>query len=139
MEEERQEEQEQRAMDVRAGARCCLGNYLGWLAQDLVSQRLENIVISFILASVEKACKDLVVIRGPCTSARRLRDHLRTNYSEDEVGILDWDSVMMMDCKILDLGCRDVFVLNTMKTMLARSPGFLCLSVVWKPLWEDGE
>ena len=40
MEEERQEEQEQRAMAVQAGARCRLGNYLGWLAQDLVSQRL---------------------------------------------------------------------------------------------------
>ena len=63
----------------------------------------------------------------------------RLNYSEDEMGILDWDSVVMMDCKILDLGCRDVFVLNPMKTMLARSHGFLCLSVFWKPLWEDGE
>ena len=40
MEEERQEEQEQRAMAVQARARCRLGNYLGWLAQDLVSQRL---------------------------------------------------------------------------------------------------
>ena len=40
MEEERQEEQEQRAMAVQAGARCRLGDYLGWLAQDLVSQRL---------------------------------------------------------------------------------------------------
>ena len=40
MEEERQEEEEQRAMAVQAGARCCLGHYLGWLAQDLVSQRL---------------------------------------------------------------------------------------------------
>ena len=40
MEEERQEEQEQRAMAVQAGARCRLGNCLGWLAQDLVSQRL---------------------------------------------------------------------------------------------------
>ena len=40
MEEERQEEQEQRAMAVQAGARCRLGNYLGWLAQDLISQRL---------------------------------------------------------------------------------------------------
>ena len=40
MEEERQEEQEQRAMAVQAGARRRLGNYLGWLAQDLVSQRL---------------------------------------------------------------------------------------------------
>ena len=40
MEEERQEEQEQRAMAVQAGGRCCLGNYMGWPAQDLVSQRL---------------------------------------------------------------------------------------------------
>ena len=40
MEEERQEEQEQLAMAVQARARCRLGNYLGWLAQDLVSQRL---------------------------------------------------------------------------------------------------
>ena len=40
MEEEGQEEQEQRAMAVQARARCRLGNYLGWLAQDLVSQRL---------------------------------------------------------------------------------------------------
>ena len=40
MEEERQEEQEQRAMAVQARARRRLGNYLGWLAQDLVSQRL---------------------------------------------------------------------------------------------------
>ena len=42
MEEERQEEQEQRAMAVQARARCRLGNYLGWLAQDLVSQRLAD-------------------------------------------------------------------------------------------------
>ena len=40
MEEERKEEQEQRAMAVQARARGRLGNYLGWLAQDLVSQRL---------------------------------------------------------------------------------------------------
>ena len=45
-------------------------------------QHVENIVISFILMSGEKACRDLVVIRGTCTSARRLRDHLRTNSSE---------------------------------------------------------
>ena len=102
-------------------------------------QDVENIVISFILISGEKACKDLVVIRGPCTSARRLRDHLRTNSSEDEVRILDWDSVLMIDGQILDLGSKDVFVLDTTKTMLARSPGFLCLSVVRKPLWGDDE
>ena len=71
--------------------------------------------------------------------AGRSDNHLRTNSSEDEVRVLDWDSMLMIDGKILDLSCRDVFVLDTTKTMLAKSPGFLCLSVVRKPLWEDGE
>ena len=89
-------------------------------------QEVEKIIISFILISGEKACKDLVVMRGPCTSAKHLRDHLRMQSSED-------------DMRILDLGSRDVFVLDTTKTMLERSPGFLCLSVVRKPLWGDDE
>ena len=89
-------------------------------------QEVEKVIISFILISGEKACKDLVVMRGPCTSAKHLRDHLRMQSSED-------------DMRILDLGSRDVFVLDTTKTMLERSPGFLCLSVVRKQLWRDDE
>ena len=52
-------------------------------------QEVEKIIISFILISGEKACKDLVVIRGPCTSAKHLRDHLRMHSSEDDVRILE--------------------------------------------------
>ena len=102
-------------------------------------QEVEKIIISFILISGEKACKDLVVMRGPCTSAKHLRDNLRMNSNEDEVRILDWDSVLMIDGQILDLGARDVFVLDTTKTMLERSPGFLCLSVVRKSLCGDNQ
>ena len=102
-------------------------------------QEVEKIIISFILISGEKACKDLVVMRGPCTSAKHLRDHLRMHSSEDDMRILDWDSALMIDGQIIDLGSRDVFVLDTTKTMLERSPGFLCLSVVRKPLWGDDE
>ena len=65
MEEERQEEQEQRAMVVQAGARCRLGNYLGWLAQDLISQRL--LFSLSCLCSVVFTRSHVCVLRQRCS------------------------------------------------------------------------
>ena len=69
MEEERQEEQEQRAMAVQARARCRLGNYLGWLAQDLVSQRL-FVQSPLPFFSVVVACSRVCVFAGKARQAR---------------------------------------------------------------------
>ena len=97
----------------------------------------DEIAISFVLLSGDKACEDVVVSRSRSTSARVLRDHLRRNSSEDGIRKLDWDSTLLVAGKILDLDCGDVFAIEEAKIILAQSPGCLCLSVVRKPLWAQ--
>ena len=105
--------------------------------EDSDTQHVDNeIAISFILLSGDKACEDVVVSRSLSTPARVLRDHLRRKSREDGIRKLDWESTLLIAGKILDLGCGDVLAIEDAKIMLAQSPGCLCLSVVRKPLWH---
>ena len=102
------------------------------------AQHVDNeIAISFVLLSGDKACEDVVISRTRSTSARVIRDHLRRNSREDGIRKLDWESTLLIAGKILDLGCDDVFSIEEAKIMLAQNPGCLCLSVVRKPLWAS--
>ena len=102
------------------------------------AQHVDNeIAISFVLLSGDKACKDVVIPRTPSTTARVLRDHLRRNSREDGIRKLDWESTLLIAGKILELGCDDVFSIEEAKIMLAQNPRCLCLSVVRKPLWAS--
>ena len=104
------------------------------------AQHVDNeIAISFVLLSGDKACEDLVISRTLSTTARVLRDHLRRNSHEDEVRKLDWNSMLLIADKIIDLGCDDVFAIEEAKKMLAQSRGCLYVSVVRKPLWEHSD
>ena len=81
MEKEGQEEQKQRAVAVQAGARCRHGNYLGWPAQDLVSQRflfslscffvpLPSRVRMCVFATKERQARWCVVFVPLCSRVR---------------------------------------------------------------------
>ena len=76
------------------------------------AQDVEEIVIAFILVFATTACKDLVLARDHGTTVRSLRDYFRRNSSQDEVRILDWDSALLVDDKVLDLRCTDLFVVD---------------------------
>ena len=100
------------------------------------AQHVDNeIAISFVLLSGDKACEDVVISRTLSTTARVLRDHLRRNSCEDGIRKLDWDSTLLIAGKILDLGCDDVLSIEEAKIMLAQNPRCLCVSMVRKPLW----
>ena len=109
------------------------GNIEGSDAQHVGNE----IAISFVLLSGDKACEDVVVSRTRSTTARFIRDHLRRNSREDGIRKLDWESTLLIAGKILDLGCDDIFSFKEAKTVLAQNPGCLCLSVVRKPLWAS--
>ena len=102
------------------------------------AQHVDNeIAISFVLLSGDKACEDVIVSRSRSTAARVIRDHLRRNSREDGIQKLDWESTLLIAGKILDLGCDDIFSIEEAKIMIAQNPGCLCLSVVRKPLWAS--
>ena len=106
--------------------------------EDSDGQHVDNeIAISFVLLSGDKACEDVVISRTRSTTARVIRDHLRRNSREDGIRKLDWESTLLIAGKILDLGCDDVLSIEEAKIMLAQNPGCLCLSVVRKPLWAS--
>ena len=108
--------------------------------KDNDAQQVDNeIAISFILPSGDKACEDVVVSRRLSTPARVLRDHLRRKSREDGIRKLDWESTLLIAGKILDLGHDDVFAIEEAKIMLAQNHGCLYLSVVRKPLWAQSD
>ena len=87
------------------------------------AQHVDNeIAISFVLLSGDKACEDVVISRTRSTTARVIRDHLRRNSREDRIRKLDWDSTLLIAGKILDLGYDDVFSIEEAKIMLAQNP-----------------
>ena len=99
----------------------------------------DTIVISFMLMTGNTACQDMVSRHTLGTTARNVKDHLRTYSSEDGIRKLDYDSDLLigsknLDYRIADVG--DVFALEEAKAMLAATRNCLRITVIRKQLWE---
>ena len=107
----------------------------------------DTVFISCVLMAGNTACQDMVTRRALGTTARSVRDHLRTYSSEDGIRKLDYDSDLLIGgtllfqdlgdtCSKLDQGRTEVFALEDAKAMLVATPRSLRISVIRKPLWK---
>ena len=101
----------------------------------------DTIVISSMLMNGNTACQDMVSRHTLGTTARHVKDHLRTYGSEDGIRKVDYDSDVLIGrtnlfYKFADVGCKrnqgctNVFALEEVKAMFAATRNCLRITVI---------